>query len=160
MNLIVAVDENWGIGKNNGLLFSLKKDMAFFRQTTTGKVVVVGANTFKSFPHGALPNRTNVVLDGSGEAHEGAICVKSLQELQSVLADFSDEQVFVIGGASVYRLMLPYCSVAYVTKVKATADADTFFPNLDADPEWTLTERGEDVQDNGYTINFCVYKRI
>lgn len=160
MNCIVAVDKNWGIGKNNGLLFSLKKDMAFFRSMTIGKVVVVGANTFNSFPSGPLKDRLNVVLDGSGTKREGTVSVASLDELLQTLKEYNSDDVFVIGGASVYKLLLPYCSVAYVTKVQATADADTFFPNLDADPDWQLAQVGEDVQDNGYTINFCEYRKV
>lgn len=160
MNCIVAVDKNWGIGKNNGLLFSLKKDMAFFRSTTIGKVVVVGANTFNSFPSGPLKDRVNVVLDGSGTKREGTVSVASLDELLQTLKEYNSDDVFVIGGASVYKLLLPYCSVAYVTKVQATADADTFFPNLDADPDWQLARAGEDVRDNGYTINFCEYRKV
>lgn len=160
MNCIVAVDKNWGIGKNNGLLFSLKKDMAFFRFTTIGKVVVVGANTFNSFPSGPLKDRVNVVLDGSGTKRKGTVSVASLDELLQKLKEYNSDDVFVIGGASVYKLLLPYCSVAYVTKVQATADADTFFPNLDADPDWQLVRAGEDVQDNGYTINFCEYRKV
>lgn len=157
MNLIVAVDKNWGIGKNNGLLFRLPKDMAFFRQTTTGKTVVVGANTFESFPHGALPNRTNIVLDACANEHIGAISVSSLSELEKVLQNFSSDDVFVIGGASVYKLLLNRCKTAYVTKVDADGCADTFFPDLDNLPEWHCTQASEPVSDNGYMITFCTY---
>ena len=157
MNLIVVVDKNWGIGKNNDLLFSLKKDMRFFRETTTGKVVVVGANTFSSFKNGALPNRTNIVLDSSGKMHDGAICVSTVDELDKVLQDFDTNDIFVCGGASVYKLLLPRCKTAYVTKVQADGNAQVFFPNLDEMADWQLVSQSESVQDGEYEISFCTY---
>lgn len=158
MNLIVVVDKNWGIGKNNDLLFKLKKDMKFFRETTTGKTVVMGANTFKSFPNGALPNRTNIVLDSSGAQHDGAICVSTIAELDKVLANFDSDDVFVIGGASFYKLMLNRCKTAYVTKVDADGNADVFLPDLDILPNWQCVEEQQPVDDCGYQITFCTYK--
>lgn len=160
MNLIVVVDKNWGIGKNNDLLFRLKKDMRFFRETTTGKIVVMGANTFLSFPNGALPNRTNVVLDGSGAKHPNAICVSSVVQLDEVLATFPSENVFVIGGASVYKLLLNRCKTAYVTKVEADGNADVFFPNLDVLPNWKCVAAQPPQDDCGYQISFCTYENI
>lgn len=157
MNLIVAVDEKWGIGRNNDLLFRLKKDMAFFRQTTTGKVVVVGANTFDSFPNGALPNRVNVVLDSANQPHLGATTVSTLDELNNELSKYDDNDVFICGGASVYKLMLDRCKTAYVTKVQADGQAQVFFPNLDELSNWRLVEQSEAIGDNGYTITFCKY---
>ena len=157
MNLIVVVDKNWGIGKNNDLLFRLKKDMKFFRETTTGKVVVVGANTFLSFKNGALPNRVNVVLDSSGRKHEGAICVSTVAELDEVLSNYNTHDVFVCGGASVYGLLLDRCSVAYVTKVQADGNAQVFFPNLDEMDSWQLTSQSDVVEDGEYKITFCTY---
>ena len=157
MNLIVVVDKNWGIGKNNDLLFSLKKDMKFFRETTTGKVVVVGANTFLSFKNGALHNRVNVVLDASGRHYDGAICVSSPEKLNEVLQEYDTRDVFVCGGASVYNLLLSRCSVAYVTKVNAIGNAEVFFPNLDEMEDWHITSQSETVQDGEYEITFCTY---
>ena len=157
MNVIVVVDEQWGIGKDNDLLFRLKKDMAFFKQTTTGKVVVMGANTFKSFPHGALPNRVNVVLDDSGATYPNTVTVSSVEALDKQLKLYDTDHVFVIGGASFYKLMLDRCSVAYVTKVQACGNAEVFFPNLDELPNWKLVEADEPIEDNGYTIQFCQY---
>lgn len=157
MKLIVAVDEKWGIGKNNALLFRLKKDMAFFRAQTLHKTVVVGANTFDSFPHGALPDRTNIVLDSSNRAHEGALTVSSVEQLQGVLADVDTDNVFVIGGGSVYRLLLDSCNQALVTKVRADGQADVFFPDLDARADWSLVEQSEPIADGEYTIRFCKY---
>ncbi len=157
MKLIVVVDEKWGIGKQNGLLFSLKKDMAFFRETTTGKVVVMGANTFASFPNGALPNRVNIVLDHTGTAHQGAFTCQTLEELHAKLVEYNTNDVFVIGGATVYKLLLPLCDTAFVTKVHADGGAEVFIPDLDSLDEWELAYTSEDVQDNGYVINFCTY---
>ncbi len=158
MNLIVVVDNCWGIGKNNGLLFHLKKDMKFFRETTMGKVVVMGANTFLSFPNGALPNRTNIVLDASGSQHSGAICVDSVEKLNNVLEQYNSDDVFVIGGASFYRLMLNRCKIAYVTKVQANGGAEVFFPNLDQMPNWKLIDKSEEIEDENYKITFCKYE--
>ena len=157
MNLIVAVDEKWGIGRNNDLLFRLKKDMKFFRETTTGKVIVVGANTFNSFPKGALPNRVNVVLDNLNGQRDGAITVSTLDELEKELSKYDTDDVYVSGGASVYKLMLDKCKTAYVTKVQADGSAQVFFPNLDELSNWKLVEQSEEIEDNGYTITFCKY---
>ncbi len=160
MNLIVAVDSCWGIGKNNDLLFKLPQDMKFFRETTTGKTVVMGANTFLSFPNGALPRRVNVVLDASGAKHEGTVSVSTLDELEKVLQGIPAEDIFVIGGASVYRLLLHRCKTAFVTKVYADGNADVFFPNLDQNPEWQLIEQSEKIRDGEHFISFCKYENL
>lgn len=160
MNLIVVVDEKWGIGKKNDLLFRLKKDMKFFRETTTGKVVVMGANTFASFKNGALPNRINIVLDASGTYHDGAVTVSTVEALNQELTKYNTDDVFIIGGASVYRLMLNGCDTAYITKVQADGQAELFFPNLDEMTEWKLTEQSEPVADGDYIITFCKYEHI
>lgn len=157
MKAIVAVDNKWGIGKNNGLLFRLPKDMAFFKQTTTGKVVVMGANTFLSFPNGALPNRVNIVLDDKGRDFLGATVKTNLPDLLDEVAKYPTDDVFVVGGASVYKLLLPYCDTAYVTHVDADGGAEVFFPNLDEKDEWQLAECSDKVEDNGYVLAFCTY---
>ena len=157
MNAIVVVDEAWGIGKNNSLLFRLKEDMAFFRKTTTGKVIVVGANTYDSFPNGALPNRVNIVLDDSGKTRSDAVTVTSVDELDKVLSGYNTDDVFVCGGASVYSLLIERCKYAYVTKVAADGKAEVFFPNLDRLQGWRQVECGEVVQDGEYQIRFCKY---
>ena len=157
MNLIVVVDEKWGIGCNNDLLFRLKKDMKFFRETTTGKVIVVGANTFASFKSGALPNRVNIVLDSSGAQHSGAVSVSTLDELDNVLAGYPADDVYICGGASVYKLMLNKCKTAYVTKVQADGQAQVFFPNLDELPNWQLAEQSPITDDGDYKISSCTY---
>ena len=157
MNAIVVVDEQWGIGKDNGLLFRLKKDMAFFRQMTTGKVIVVGANTYASFPSGALPNRINIVLDDSGKQYSDAIAVKSVHELDKALSSYNTDDIFICGGASVYSQLIDRCSYAYVTKVATNGNADVFFPNLDKRQGWRVIEISESVQDGEYGIQFCKY---
>lgn len=154
MKLIVAVDRHWGIGKGNKLLFSLKTDMAFFKKTTTGKIVVMGKNTFLSFPGGPLKNRINVVL--TKENFQGCICVKSMDELMRTISKYDTDEVYVIGGASMYRTMLPYCETALITKVDAVGDADTYFPNLDLDKNWELTQKTE--AEDTFPIAFCEYK--
>lgn len=140
MNLIVAADRNWAIGKDNKLLVSIPADMKFFRQTTTGKVVVVGRKTLESFPNGLpLKNRTNVVLTKNENYKvQDAIVVHSMEELKRELKKYNSEDIYVIGGDGVYRQLLPYCRFAHVTKIDHAYEADTYFPNLDELPEWSL----------------------
>ncbi len=159
MKLIVAVDREWGIGKDNGLLFSIPEDMKFFRQTTTGKVVVMGRKTLQSFPGGKpLKNRTNVVLTRGGEI-EGTVTVDGIDSLMRVLEGFCTDDVYVIGGASVYSLLLDYCDEALVTKVDAVGGADAFFPDLDKKDEWEIAFESDQIETNDYKIKFCTYKK-
>ena len=160
MKAIFHADREWGIGKANGLMFSLPKDMKFFRETTKGKVVVMGLNTLKSFPNGKpLKNRINIVLSPDG-VDEDVITVHSLGELFQEIKKYPEDDVFVIGGASVYRALIPYCTQVLVTKVDAVGGADVFAPDLDADPSFRLAEESEAVDDNGYVIRFCTYHNI
>lgn len=159
MKAIVAVDQEWGIGKNNDLLFSLKQDMDYFRKKTTGKIVVMGSNTLKSFPGGRpLKNRTNVVLYPGGEKREDCIVVDSLQELAAELKKYPADDVFIIGGAMFYRTMLPYCDTVFVTKVEAKGGASVFFENLDQLENWHCAEVGEEKTENGFSFRFTTYK--
>ena len=146
MNLIVAVDENWAIGKDNKLLVSIPSDMKFFRETTTGKVVVMGRKTLESFPNGLpLKNRTNIVLTRNRDYQvKDAIVVHSVPELLVKLDKYSREDVYVIGGDSVYQELLPYCDVAHVTKINHVYAADSWFPNLDETGEWEITGESEE----------------
>ena len=156
---IVAVDEKWGIGKNNDLLFHLPADMKFFRETTLGKVVIMGSNTLKSFPGGKpLPKRTNVVLYPGGEKRDDCVIVGSLDEMRDALGEYKSEDIFVIGGAMFYRTMLPYCGEAYITKVDADGDAAVFFENLDEKSEWECVKVSDPVETEGKTIRFTTYK--
>lgn len=159
MKAIVAVDKNWGIGKKNGLLFSLPEDMKFFRETTLNKVCVMGYNTLLSFPDSKpLKNRVNIVLAPETVNRDDVIVTHSLEELSATLKNYSGSDVFVIGGAMFYKTMLPYCEQILVTKVDADGGAEVFYPNLDADKRFTLVSESETVNTNGYDIKFTVYK--
>lgn len=159
MKAIVAVDEKWGIGKKNGLLFSLKSDMAFFREKTTGKVIVMGSNTLKSFPGGKpLKNRINVVLYPGGEKRDDCVICRDMNELAAEINKYPSDDVYIVGGAMFYRTMLPYCSTAYVTKVEADGGAEVFFENLDELDNWQQINSSEKTEDNGYLIRFTEYK--
>ena len=161
MNLIAAVDNNWGIGKDGKLLTSIPKDMKFFREKTMGKVVVMGRKTLESFPgKKPLKGRTNIVLTtSSGYEAEGALIVHSLSELEEALAGYDSSDVFVIGGGSIYRQLLPLCDTAYITKVGVSCEADTSIPNLDEDPEWYLRYTRKGGVHNGMEYKFCTYLR-
>ena len=157
MRAIFHADSRWGIGKNNGLMFSLPKDMQFFRETTAGKAVVMGLNTLRSFPGGKpLKGRVNIVL--CPEDVEGVTTVHDLGELFAEVEKYPPDDVFVIGGGSVYRALLPYCTEALVTKVEGNGGADVFVPDLDADENFSLVHEGAPVEDNGHVIRFCTYK--
>ena len=158
MQAIVAVDEKWGIGKNNGLLFNLPEDMAFFKEKTLNKIVVMGSNTLKSFPNGKpLKNRVNIVLFPGGEKRDDCIVVDSLDELFGVLKNYPAEDVFIIGGAMFYKTMLPYCSEVLVTKVDADGNAEVFYEDLDALKEWKCVYESDVIETNGYKIRFTTY---
>lgn len=161
MNLIVAADNNWAIGKNGGLLASIPGDQRYFRQMTTGHVVVMGRKTLESFPHGKpLRDRINIVLTRKADYQpEGAVIVHSVDELKEELKKYEDEDIFVIGGGEIYRLLLPLCDTAYVTKIEENYDADTWFPNLDEDPEWKLTSASEEQIYFDITYYFLKYCR-
>ena len=159
MKSIVAVDKKWGIGKKNDLLFSLPADMAYFREKTLNKVVVMGSNTLKSFPNGKpLKNRTNIVLYPGGEQRDDCIIVQSLEELFNELKKYPTDDVFIIGGAMFYKTMLPYCSEVLVTKVDADGGAEVFYENLDNKPEWSCISETEPIETNGYKISFTIYQ--
>ena len=158
MKAILAADKNWGIGYNNHLLVSIPSDMKFFRQTTTGKVVVMGRKTLESFPNGMpLKNRTNIVLTANQDYQvKDAVIVHSEDELMEELKKYDADDIYVIGGESVYRMMLPYCDTVYVTKIDRAFQADTFFPNLDEMDEWVMTEESE--EQTCFDLEFCFTK--
>lgn len=158
---ILNCDKKWGIGKRNGLLFSLPLDMKFFRETTKGHVVCMGENTLLSFPGSKpLKNRTNIVLSQDpSHNYEGVINVHSFAELLQKMKEYSvNADVFVIGGASIYRQTLPYVDEVLLTKVNADGGAEVFFPNLDEMEEFELIEEGEPLLDGQIEIRFCKYK--
>lgn len=159
MKAIVAVDNNWGIGRNNELLFNLPLDMKFFRAKTLNKVVVMGSNTLKSFPGGnPLKNRVNIVLYPNGEKRKDCIIVESLDELREELKRYPSDDIFIIGGAMFYKTMLPYCDTVYVTKVSADGNATVFYENLDKLPNWKCVDSSDEVEENNLLFRFTTYK--
>lgn len=155
---IVHADKEWGIGKGNDMMFSLPKDMKFFRETTMGHVVVMGGNTLRSFPNQKpLKNRTNIVLS-RGQVRDDCVIVRSYEELKLEMKKRENEDIFVIGGGEVYKALLPYCHGAYVTKVDAVGGAEVFFPNLDEHPDFVCVDAGEPIEDNGHTVYFTTYQ--
>jgi len=159
MKAIVAVDKNWGIGKKNDLLFSIPADMKHFRETTNGKIVVMGSNTLLSFPNSKpLPKRTNIVLWPGGEKREDCLVLQTLDEVFAEIKKYPEDDVFVIGGAMMYATMLEYCSEIIVTKVDADGGAEVFFKNLDEMENFEIASVSEAQETNGYTIKFVVYK--
>ncbi|HIU77089.1 MAG TPA: dihydrofolate reductase [Candidatus Pelethocola excrementipullorum] len=161
MKAIVAVDKNWGIGYENKLLTSIPSDMKFFRETTMGHVVVMGRKTLESFPNGLpLAKRTNIVLTRDPNYQvKGAVVVHSQEELLEELKKYEGEEIFAIGGGSVYESMLPYCKTIFVTKIEYAYQADTYFPNLDKLPEWEMTEEGEEQTCFDIEFRFTKYER-
>ena len=161
MNLIAAVDKNWAIGKDNKLLVSIPADMKMFRQETTGKVVVMGRKTLESFPGGQpLKKRTNIVLTRDKNYKvKDAIVVHSIEEVLEELKKYDSEDVYVIGGDSIYSQMLPYCDTAHVTKIDFAYEADSWFPNLDEDPEWKIAEESEEQTYFDLEYTFVKYVR-
>ena len=161
MNLIVAVDKNWAIGKNNKLLVRIPSDQKFFRQETTGKVVVLGRKTLETFPAGMpLKNRTNIILSRDMNYKvKDAIVVHSVEELLEELKQYDSKDVYIIGGESVYRQMLPYCDTAHVTKIDHAYDADTYFPNLDDMEDWEITASSEEQTYFDLEFEFVKYER-
>ena len=157
---IVHADKEWGIGKGNGMMFSLPNDMKFFRETTMNHVVVMGGNTLRSFPNAKpLKNRVNIVLS-RGQVRDDCVIVRSYEELFKAMKDHENEEIYVIGGGEVYRELLPYCEEVLVTKVDAVGGAEVFFPNLDENPDFQCVDEGEPVDDNGLTIRFTRYKNL
>lgn len=161
MNIIVAVDRNWAIGNRGDLLVRIPSDHKHFREETTGKVVVLGRKTLETFPQGMpLKNRTNIILSHDAKFQvKDAITVHSTEELMERLREYDDEDIYVIGGESVYRQLLPHCSVAHVTKIDHAYEADSFFPNLDEDPEWEITADSDEQTYFDIAYQFLKYER-
>lgn len=157
MNLIVLVDSQWGIGCQGDQNVYLSQDLKRFKEITQNTTVVLGRKTLATFPkQKPLPHRRNLILSRDPSfSVEGGTVVPSISQLQSLLSP--DEQVFVIGGASVYHALLPFCTKAYVTKVHTSLPADCHMPNLDQDPLWSLTEESEIMVENGFEFSYCLY---
>jgi len=189
MRSIVNVSENWGIGKNGDLLARIPEDMKRFRKCTKGKVIVIGLNTLKSFPGmRPLPGRINIVLTealsmipmesikawdcyiddvsvgddlkflGTPEATVMIACT-SPEEVLDIVGLFNGDDVYVSGGASIYKLFLPWCDTALVTKNDSKVEADTFYPDLDSDPDWEMTEEEETQEYDGIHFRYTTYRR-
>lgn len=162
MNLIVAVDKNWAIGLGNKLLVSIPQDMKFFRETTKGKVVVMGRKTLESFPgQQPLKNRVNVVLTQNPDYKvKDTVVVHSVEEALEAVKEYDKEDIFVIGGETIYRALLPYCDKAYITKIDHAYVADTYFPNLDEDKEWRMTKISDEQTYFDLEYHFTIYERV
>ena len=160
MNAIVNVTENWGIGQDNRLLVTISDDLKRFRRLTTGRTVILGRKTLETFPSGRpLRGRRNLILSGNPSFYvSGATVVHSLAELRQAV--LPDEPLSVIGGASIYELLLPYCDTAFVTKIDFAYQADTFFPNLDEMPEWKITGASEEQTYFDLEYQFVRYERV
>ena len=155
---IVHADKKWGIGKNNDMMFSLPKDMKFFRETTSGHTVVMGGNTLRSFPGGRpLKNRVNIVVS-RGHVCDECVIVRDMDALKAEMKKRENEDIYVIGGGAIYKELLPYCHEALVTKVDADGGAEVFFPNLDEDKNFACVHESEPIDDNGNRIRFTTYK--
>ncbi|MDE5588458.1 MAG: dihydrofolate reductase [Acetatifactor sp.] len=161
MNIIVAVDNNWAIGNKDELLVRIPNDHKHFREETTGKVVVLGRKTLQTFPQGLpLKNRTNIILSRDKNfTVKDAVVVHSVDELLEELKAYKTEEVYVIGGESVYRQLLPYCDVAHITKIDREYEADTWFPNLDEDQEWEITADSDEQTYFDIPYTFLKYER-
>lgn len=154
---IAAVSQNWGIGKNNDLLFDIPEDKKFFRRTTLNHTVIMGRKTLQSLPNGKpFKDRNNIVLsrDKSFSCEGAAVC-GSVEEVLKLIG--KDEEAFVVGGGEVYKAMLPYCGKAVITKVSASPGSEVFFPNLDNDKSWELAEQSEEYCFEGLKYCFCTY---
>lgn len=165
MNRVISIlncDKNYGIGKRNGLLFRLPKDMAFFRSSTLGHVCAMGENTLLSFPNQKpLPKRTSIVLSQDPtHNYEGVVNVHSFEEFLRAIEEYkAKDDVFIIGGASIYRQTLPYVDEVWLNKVDADGEAEVFFVNMEEEKDFVLVSKGEVIEDNGYFTSLHIYQR-
>ena len=161
MKAIVCVDNNWAIGKNNDLLVRIPEDMKRFRAFTTGNVIVMGRRTLESFPNGMpLPNRVNIVLTHNQNfSKKDVIVAHSLEELDEVLETFDDQEIYLVGGDSLYKQLVPMCDEVIVTKVDFEYDADRFFPNLDEDEDWYVESVSDEQIYYDIIYHYITYRR-
>lgn len=161
MNIIVAVDKNWAIGSKGQLLVTIPQDQKMFREETIGKVIVMGRRTFESLPGGQpLYGRTNIVLTTDRDFRAGgAVICHSMEEVLAKLEAYPSEDVFIIGGQSIYEQFLPYCDVAHVTSIDFAYSADTYFPNLDESPEWEAVAESDEQTYFDLCYLFKMYKK-
>ena len=161
MNAIVAVDRNWAIGNKGQLLVSIPNDHKMFRKETLDKVIVYGRKTLETFPLAQpLDKRTNIIVSSNPDYKvKGALVVHSIPELLEELKQYDTDDVYIIGGASIYRQMLPYCNTVHVTKIDYAYEADVYFPNLDMDPEWEITAGSDEQTYFDIAYEFVRYDR-
>lgn len=158
MKLIVAVYDDWGIGRDGTQPVALSADRKFFREITRGAMVIAGRRTIADFPgQKPLPGRENVVITRNGQEIPGFRLCHSPEEAASLAG--GAEICFVIGGGSIYRQMLPFCDMAYVTKVHIMPESDTFFPDLDRNGEWYCAESLQRGEENGIRYEMLLYRR-
>ncbi|MBE6692251.1 MAG: dihydrofolate reductase [Ruminococcaceae bacterium] len=169
MKLVVAVDNEWGIGNKGELLARVRADLKYFQSLTKGNVVILGSKTLATFPGGrVLKDRVNIVLSRNPDySPEGAVMARSMDELFEIIKEYDSDSVFVIGGAKVYSQLLPYCDTAYVTKFQKSFEKDAYFDNLDLSSQWVLSDISEEFSTNPETdseedmkFTFCTYKRV
>lgn len=161
MTVIVAFDEKRAIGKDNKLLARLPEDMKFYKEKTVGNAVVMGSRTYLSIPKRPLADRDNFVITSHPESFPEVKCFTSPEEFLPFAREYertSGKELFVCGGAMVYRELLPYCSKAYITKISHTFEGDAFFPDIDSLDNWQIVGEGEPIETNGYTIRFVTYE--
>ena len=159
MELIVAVYDDWGIGRDGTQPVALSADRKFFREITKGAMVIAGRRTIGDFPgQKPLPGRVNVAISRNTDVIPGFTVCKSTEEAAKIAE--TAPRAMVIGGGSIYKQMLPYCDTAYITKVHCTIDCDTYFPNLDEDPQWERKEVLQSGEENGIGYEMCLYKRV
>ena len=158
MNLIVAVDNNWAIGNGSKLLVRIPEDQKFFRNTTMGHVVVLGRKTLEEFPNGMpLKGRINIILSTDNNFKAGdAVVVHSKQELFDELKKYNSDDIYIIGGESVYNMLYPYCDTAHVTKINYSYQADKYFPDLDKEPGWKVVADSE--EQTYFDLEYYFYK--
>lgn len=165
MKLIVAAEKNWGIGKENKLLAHLPQDLKYFRKMTTGKIVIMGRKTLESLPGGKpLKDRINVVISRNSDLRtEGCVLAGSPEEAVgkalALAGEDGSDRLMVLGGASIYRQLLPSCDTCYVTRMENALESDCSFPDLDRDPEWELVRESPMQEENGIRYRFAEYRR-
>ena len=166
VSAIVCVDKNWGIGYKGNLLVNIPEDMRFFRDKTKGNIVIMGRKTYDSLPSKPLPYRTNIVITSKVDNYmtdkNGTIfaSMNFIKTLLNILPSKFPLDVYIIGGGYIYKELLPYCDNAYVTKINyAYKDVDAYFPNIEKEDNWEITEIGEDKTYRGIGYKFCIYKK-
>ena len=163
MNLIAAVDNNWGIGKDGDVLFHIPQDVSYFREMTMGKVIIMGRKTFESLPvkNHILPGRKMIVLTKNHDfKHDGVSVCHNVDVLLRLVGAENPDNLFVIGGGEIYEQLLPYCHRAYITKVNGVSKADTFMPNLDTHPDWLHAMETKEFLQYDPVFKFVIYERV